>query len=141
MLRTGLLIAAAILIAMIAGAVFLEVPKYYRLSRSGRETIGKVVSKEREKHNTINLQYSVEGRTFESGGFAEAVGRSFDTLSVGDQVVIYYDPDDPGKSTLGDPVGYLKTSLRGTLFISFIPLLAYISYKVKTRSKRRKGNA
>jgi len=46
---------------------------------------------------------------------------------VGDQVKVFYDPDNPKESILGDPQGQVTSITKGVLFLAIVgPLFALI---------------
>ena len=132
-LVVGLLFA--IIIAAVIGGFLTYLPKYYRLNRYGVETQGKVISKEKENHQFIRVEYEVNNRKFETVGNAEDFGKVFFTVKLHEDVPVYYNPDAPEESCLGKPNSQLKESIMGVCFISLTPIFLYIIFIIKTRFK------
>src|SRR5437868_14758424 len=79
--ESGLVVAAI-------GLLFLNIPKFYSLVRSGRETTGTVTMKERENHMAIRIAYEVEGQKLFTVGSAGNIGRTFESIEIGEKVPV-----------------------------------------------------
>lgn len=114
-------------------AVIIDVPKFYRLTKYAHLVDGTVTSLERENHRAVLVRYKVEGQNFETAGQAESVGKSFETIQIGDIAPVYYDPSNPTTSTLGKPNRYLHSSLMGTGFVFIGVLFSFLLFVIKSR--------
>jgi hypothetical protein len=89
------------------------------LVRSGRQTVGKVVSKEPKNHNSVFYEYVVEHKTYPGNGVAGHGGiPSLDEMPLGSSIPVTYLPDAPSISVPGDPAdfyGSVSISLFGVL--------------------------
>ena len=74
--------------------------RYLNLSRRGVATEGHVIAKEPDNHLSVRYSYRANGDTLVG---VQSVGRSIDSLKVGDPVKIYYLPSDPSISCFCDP--------------------------------------
>jgi hypothetical protein len=96
---TWLVLATVIAI----GIGSLNWPSYRRMAVRGvlgQATIIEVVPK---IHNTLRYEYHVAGRAFEGQMQPWPPNPPLEQLAVGQSVVIYYDPEHPEASVLGDP--------------------------------------
>jgi hypothetical protein len=120
------------LLFLIIGVIALDVPKYFGLASRGVETQGVVLAKEPKNHSFIRYSYSVNQEEHVSVGSAGGINRSFDELKPGESVRIFYDPEDPAFSLLGDPKAQFKSMLRGTAFLTLLgPAFCLFSLHVK----------
>jgi hypothetical protein len=118
-------------VVAVIGAMALDVPKFYSLVRNAHCTTGTVVAKQPENHMLVQFKYEVNGEIHTSGGRAEDVGRSFDSVQIGDEVPVYYDTSHPASATMGDPNKYLSAGLRGTAFILIGLTVCFFMYILK----------
>ncbi len=72
---------------------------------SGQGTVIELLPK---IHNTVRYEYHVRGQSFEGRMQAWRPNPPLEQLSVGQSLVIYYDPEHPEKSVLGDPKGMIE---------------------------------
>lgn len=64
---------------------------------------GKVISLNEEDHRLITYSYSVGNVTFEGSGNAGSGNPEFEEISIGDELIVFYDRQKPGDSILGFP--------------------------------------
>src|ERR1700694_3140043 len=100
------------------GIVTLNWPEALALATRAVEVQGTVVSKEPENHKFIQYTYVVGEATYSGLGSAGRDNPTFEQLKIGDRVKLYYDPDSPKESILGDPKEHAKSITRGWLPIS-----------------------
>ena len=113
-----LLVLTIVLIGVtMLAAILLDFPKFYSLANHARSATAKVTSKERANHMSIRFQYEVDDQIFSSVGRGEDIGKTFETVEVGDMVPIVYDTSNPQSSVMGEPEKYLYGSIRGIAFI------------------------
>jgi hypothetical protein len=96
---TWLLLAVVIAV----GIGSLDWPAYRRMAArgvSGRATVVELLPK---IHNTVRYQYEVGGQTFGGQMQSWQPNPPLERLGVGESLVIYYDPQHPAASVLGDP--------------------------------------
>lgn len=78
-----------------------ECRKYYKLTRAGETTVGVVRSKGPHLH--INYSFDVDGHEYFGAGRGDIRDSSYDTVAVGDSLVVHYLGQNPNVSCLGDP--------------------------------------
>jgi hypothetical protein len=96
-------IMAIWLMAVWSGAVVMfsfPVPRIYRLNAHHGETIAHVTGKDCANHNGAFYAYAVEGVRY-SGD--DMMPFSCDEMLMDKEVPIYFDLNDPGVSTTGEP--------------------------------------
>ena len=119
------------------GIVFLDVPKFYSLTKHAVPAYGTVVSKEPSNHMSVWFEYQVDGHGYRSAGTAGDIGRSLGEIEIGEKVPINYDESDPAFAVMGDPHKYLYSSLRGTVFLAIGVIFLSLVYVLKRRWKGR----
>ena len=72
---------------------------------SGRATVVELLPK---NHNTVRYEYQVAGRTFQGQMQSWQPNPPLEQLSVGQPLFVYYDPEHPEESVLGDPKPIFK---------------------------------
>lgn len=104
----SVLLSVPIIVVIVAGsdAIF-----YYKLLRHGVTTSGTVTAKEPQNHATVRYSYYVNSEAYQGAGSAGFGTPSFEEISVGDEVLVVYMPNDPSVSCLGHPKGLLKDDL------------------------------
>lgn len=129
-----------ILIWLVAtGAFFLmglgltEYPKYKRLADYGVQTTGTVTGKEPENHQTVRYIYRVAENKYRGGGMAGGINSRFESLQAGDKVVVFYDPQKPQVSFLGDPKEQISACIIPIAMLTLFPTLAMVARKIKKR--------
>jgi hypothetical protein len=96
----------------------------YDLGKSNGVTLGEVIEIHPEMHDTCKYRFSWEGRAYENGG------RSCGNDRVGQQIAVYFSPNEPSKSINGDPLALFWNDLIPfvaglTLFPIFAALVVY----------------
>lgn len=102
----------------------LNWPSYHHLAKrgvSGRATVIELLPK---IHNTLRYEYHVAGQTFQGQMQSWLPNPPLEQLGIGQSLVIYYDPEHPEKSVLGDPKPMLvnetiSVALAAILFPTF----------------------
>ena len=97
---------------------YIEVPRYYSLSRGAVETTGIVVAKEPENHQFVQYSYQVDERPHSGIGTLGKTNPPFDRLKPGDTLIVYYDRDNTSSSLLRDPREYFRSLIFGALFLT-----------------------
>lgn len=141
--RSSILLSVFFVVSLlltVVVALSLRVPKYYSLVRNAHPTTGSVISKERENHMSIWFEYRVGNQFFTSGGVAEDIGRTFDSIQIGEVVPIVYDDTDQGFAVMGNPRRHLNASLRGTGFGFIGLLICTLLLALRQRYRARKLN-
>jgi hypothetical protein len=98
----------------------LDTFKYYRLSTVGILTQGRVIAKEPDNHQFIRYSYRDSNQTYTGIGSAGYGNPSFKDINVGQLVRVFYDPEDPRKSCLGDPTPRVQQTLFGIGFVAVL---------------------
>jgi hypothetical protein len=96
----------------------------YELAKSNRVTLGEITDTYPQMHLTCKYRFSVDGHLY------EGTGRSCGNERVGQQVTVYFSPDDPSKSVNGDPAALFVNDLIPfvmalVLFPIFAAIVAY----------------
>lgn len=104
-------VVAALCIALPIAS--LNARTFYKLSHRGVATQGTVSRLEPENHRTVYYEYEVGERSYSSAdqGGAGAGIPDFERLTVGDAVQVYYLPEQPSVSCLGNPHSLLANEL------------------------------
>ncbi len=95
--------------------------KYHQISTRAVVIHGKITELHPENHNSIKYEYTVSGRTYQgtSDGLAD---RGFNQ-----DILIYYDPNDPSVSTLGSPGGLAIGMLFSIGFVAILGILSSVA--------------
>ena len=110
----------------------LDWQKWHELAKYGIETNGHVVRKEPDNHRFIQYSYTVDQQTYSGLGNAGEDSPEFDQLNVGDVVRVFYNPDNPKESILGNPESQARSIRNGILFLAiFGPLISMIGLYTK----------
>jgi hypothetical protein len=54
-------------------------------------------------HLGLDFNYVVDGHVFNGSRYAGQIGRTFDTIKLGDSVTVFYNEKNPASSTLDNP--------------------------------------
>ena len=128
-------------VAIAVGIGSLNWASYRRLAARGVSAQAKVVELLPNNHNTVRYEYRVAGRTFQGRMQSWQPNPPREQLRIGQQLVIYYNPDQPGESVLGDPTPILKNEsisigLAAVVFPS-MTLVAWAWRESRNRANRR----
>lgn len=81
-----------------------NLPKYEKLAAKGIKAENAfVTAKEQENHQFIRYKYNVNSEFYEGIGSAGNGNPRFSEIENGDKVLVFYDPDSPEISILGNP--------------------------------------
>src|SRR5437867_7932565 len=117
----------------------LNWPSYRRLAARGVTGQGEVVELLPKIHNTVRYKYQVRGQTFQGQMQSRQPNPSLDQLRVSQAVVIYYDPEHPEKSVLGDPTPiFWNETISVTLAAVAVPTFVVASWVWRTARRRAK---
>jgi len=130
---TSISLLLAVIIAALVGAFLSYLPKYYRLNHFGVQTQGTVISKEKENHQFIGVEYEVDNNKFKVKGNAEDFGKVFFTVNLNEKVPVTYNPYAPEESCLGNPEQQLNESIIGTCFVSTFPIIVFLVYLIRKK--------
>src|SRR5207249_8134067 len=101
-----------LLVTMLAiGIGSLNWPTYRRVAERGVSGQATVIELLPKNHNTVRYEYQVAGRTFKGQGSSWRPNPPLEQLKVGQPLVIYYDPEHPEESVLGDPKPILENEV------------------------------
>ena len=117
-----------------------KLPDTYRLMKTGLTIRGEVTNKQAANHQTVNYSFVVDGKTYTWGGHAGDIGKEFSQISIGQQVPVTYEPDNPTNSCLGDPDVIFYPDLRLSIFASLFPtvMLIFLAFKYIPELKNAK---
>lgn len=119
----------------LGGALFLNIPKLYRLSNKGIVTEGRVDAKEPLNHQTIHYSFTVGRQTYYGTGHGGNGNPGFKELQIGDPVRVSYNPSVHEESYMGDPASELESLTRGMIIIAFFPTIVIVIYVFRKRTK------
>ena len=111
---------------------FLNWFEYRHLAQVGIKAVGRVTAKEPENHNFVRYTFQVNGKSYDGIGSAGGENPEFEELRIGTNVNIYYDPENPDFSFLGNPHKQAASATAGVIFTSLIgSLLSMLGLYVK----------
>ena len=125
----------AVVIACVVGS--LNLPTNHRLAEKGVSENATIVELLPQIHNTVHYEYQVAGQTFQGRMGSRQPNPPSEQLGVGQSVVIYYDPEHPEVSVLGDP----KLMFSGEIFPVVLAALGgptFIVFVLARREYERK---
>jgi uncharacterized protein DUF3592 len=126
--------------ALVFGILSLRWPTYYGLAVEGVATRARVTAKEPENHRFVRYSYIVDGIFHDGLGNAGFGNPAFEQISIGDEVIVYYDPRNPEVSFLGDAKHQLNSITRGVVFITVcLPLFVVLALVARDRKLARRG--
>ena len=102
------------------------------MTKNAVETEGIITAKERENHQYIQVEYKVGNRIYKTGGRVGSIDKEFDAVQINERVLVYYDSLAPEDALLGNPNKHFESSVIETCVASFIPILLFVFYKLKT---------
>lgn len=112
----------------------------YRLSKDGVMVMGRVTKKEPENHRFITYTYVAGGQTYNGLGNGGNGNPDFEDISIGQDVVVFYDPGSPQISSLGYPKNHYRVNLAGVVFVTLllplfimVPLCVAVKFIGSTR--------
>jgi hypothetical protein len=62
----------------------------------------------------------VDQQVYSGLGSAGGINPGFEQLVIGDKIRVFYNPDDPKESFLGDPKDQLVSTSKGILFLAIV---------------------
>ncbi len=95
-------------IAVAVGIGSLNWPVYRRIATRGVAAGGTVIELLPNIHDTVRYEYRVGGKMFEGQMQSWPPNAPLEQLRTGQSLVVYYDPQHPEVSVLGDPKPMLK---------------------------------
>jgi hypothetical protein len=114
----------AVGIACLTGS--LNLPTYHRLAEKGVSGSATIVELLPQFHNTVRYEYHVAGQTYQGRMGSRPPNPPSEQLGIGQSVVIYYDPEHPEVSVLGEP----KAMFDGETFPVMLAALVLPSFAV-----------
>jgi hypothetical protein len=129
---TALVWLALTIVFAVIGAIVMDWRKWHELAKYSIETNGYVMRKEPDNHRIIQYSYAVDQQTYSGLGNASGDTPEFDQLNIGDEVRVFYNPDNPKLSILGNPESQARSIERGVFFLAiFGPLFSMIGLYTK----------
>lgn len=126
-------LVAACLVAIGLGS--FNVPYLYPLARRGVETMGTVTGFEPNNHRTVHYTFEVNGKTF-SGSQEGGVDGEPTTTSA--KHAVFYLPEDPNTSCIGDPMPMLWNEVISISLVMFILVpVALLGARMRSPGFRR----
>jgi hypothetical protein len=102
-------LALALIIPIVLGS--LNLLKYRALVSGGVRAYGTILTLESENHQSVSYSYKASGVTYKGAGTAGYGNPSFQSLSQGDQLLLYYVATEPEVSSLGEPRERLQNEI------------------------------
>jgi hypothetical protein len=130
-------IALAAALLLTAGLLYRQRdwPRHWRLYKHGVAASGWVTGKSDGPDKLVHYAFATPLKTFTGSGEADYGNPSYDALSPDDQVVVYYLPENPDVSCLGDPKARLREQHAAMVWI-LLPGLAAAAYALRGELKR-----
>jgi hypothetical protein len=127
------LMAWAILSLVTGGLLFqFNGSRYWMLLRRGVQTEGTVIEILPQMHETVRYQYSAHGKVFQGREQSAPPNPPLKELSIGQKVIVYYDPNQTETSTLGSPKKLLFNEIISVGLPSlFIPLVIIFVWRLR----------
>ena len=97
-----------------------------KLKNRSATTTGKIIAIQPEQHQTVRYEYEVGEETFVRSGGVNLIGKSLYEMKVGDSVPVFYYPENPTISRIGNPHSISidwKTKLLSSVAFSIIAVL------------------
>ena len=133
----GLWLVGALVFGGLGLQVF-SVKLFYRLKREGVRTTGIVTRLQAANHQSVYYSFEVSGRSYSSIGRAGFGNPEFCCLAVGQNVMVYYLPDEPFTSCLGNPQLLLDNEIMPVLLAGItFPIVAIVGYSSRFPKFRR----
>jgi hypothetical protein len=130
-------LALAAVIAVGIGS--LNWATYYRMVAVGVSGQASVVELLPNVHNTVRYEYRVGGEAFNGQMQSWQPNLPLEQLKVGQPLVIYYDPQHPAKSVLGNPKPMLQNETI-SVALAAIGVPSFIVAGWAWRSSRRNAH-
>jgi hypothetical protein len=127
----------AIVIAVGIGS--LNWPAYRRMAARGISGKATVLELLPRIHNTVRYQYEVSGQTFEGQMQSWQPNPPLEQLGIGQSVIIFYDPEQPATSVLGDPKPILQNETISVLLAAFV-IPTFVVLTLVWRVSRKHAN-
>jgi len=126
-------LAGACLVAIGLGS--FNVLSLYPLARRGVETVGTVTGFEPDNHRTVHYTFEVNGKTFSSSQEGGVDGNATKTSA---KHAVFYLPEDPNTSCIGDPMPMLWNEMISISLVMFILLpVALLGVRMRSPGFRR----
>jgi hypothetical protein len=98
------LILVCLLIVLVVASLVVRVDVAARFASRARAAQGMVIAREPNNHASVRVRYEVDGVTYEvADSFIGPPNPDFDTVRVGDNVAVYFDPEAPSRAVLAEP--------------------------------------
>jgi hypothetical protein len=134
-----LLLAVLAFIAM--GSVNL--PLFHRIRANGVRQQAIATKLTPEFHYTVCYEYQVDGAKFEGQDQSWPPNPPLNEIKVGQSLVVYYDPQNPSRSVLGNPEPRLMNELTSvgtvTLVLPTVIVFGLMQYLRKLDLKAKRG--
>ena len=120
-----------LLIACLLG--LRNLPTYYRLATEGIAIEATVEAKEPENHQFVQYSYQTGTETFHQKGTTGSGNPSFEEITIGEKVLVFYLPKEPVISCLGNPKERFKSELMIVILASLggTSLILLLIYQIK----------
>jgi hypothetical protein len=120
------------------GLASFNIPRLYSLVRNGLETTGTITDFEPNNHRTVDYSFDVKGKTYSGSQQGGVEGEETSVSSISSRRAVFYLPDDPNVSCIGDPAPMLKNEIIPiVLTMLFIPPFFLLSARTRYTAFRR----
>jgi len=89
----------------------LNVPRLYPLMRRGVETSATITAFEPNNHRTVHYSFNVSGKVYSGSQEGGVDGEATGVSTISSKHPVFYLPDDPNISCIGDPAPMLKNEV------------------------------
>jgi Protein of unknown function (DUF3592) len=137
---TFLLIWLGMVIVIGIGIGSLNWRFYRRMTTDGVAGQANVIELLPMDHKTVRYRYHVAGREFHGQRQSWPPNPPLEELAIGQMVVVYYDPEHPEQSVLGDPRPMLENeTIAVTIAATGIPTMLVILWAWRHRAEMKKA--
>ena len=106
-----LLIWLGILVIISSAIGSQRLIKFWRLAKYGIEGEAIVTKLSPEYHQNVCYEYRVNGMPYKGRALSKYPNPNFDQLLIGNKLIVFYNPNDPSLSSIGNPDALLKNEL------------------------------
>ena len=115
-----------------------NIPNLFPLTRRGVETAGTVTDFEPNNHRTVHYSFDVNGKSYSGSQQGGVEGEETSVSSISTRHAVFYLPDDPNVSCIGNPTPMLKNEIIPiVLAMLFIPPFFLLSARTRYPAFRR----
>ena len=129
-----------ILVGIVAGSLGNpDTFKFWRLARHGVQGAGVVTERLATSRTQVRYRYAVSNETYFGQARPQVPNPTAANLTVGDPLVVYFEPDHPASSVLANPATLFKREVMtvGVVAVLFPTFILIFGYKNRLKKRRR----